>query len=123
MAFSAFRDETLGDYLGVDGLKIHDFPEMTIHQDTQTVEFQKIPTLVIRRAPISKIKYEYLTFLNAEDCDHLKNYLEERMRPRRKSAKQDEKTVEVTAPGEMLTPDSSLRRKLRKSLQRLCLRA
>lgn len=44
MAFSAFRDETLGDYLGVDGLKMHDFPEMTIHQDTQTVELQKIPT-------------------------------------------------------------------------------
>lgn len=106
MAFSAFRDETLGDYLGVDGLKIRDFPEMTIHQDTHIVEFRKIPTVVICRAPLSKIKYEYLSFLNSEGCEHVKNYLEERMRPRRKSTKQDGKTVEVTVPGEMLTPDS-----------------
>jgi hypothetical protein len=108
MAFSTFRDETLGDYLGVDGLKIRDFPEMTIHQDTQTVEFQKIPTVVICRAPISKTKYEYLSFLNAEGSDHLKTYLEERMRPRRKSTKQNGKTVEVTVPGEVLTPDSPI---------------
>lgn len=108
MAFSAFRDETLGDYLGVDGLKIRDFPEMIVNQDTQTVEFQKIPTLVICRAPISKIKYEYLSFLNAEGAYHLKTYIEARMRPHRKSAKQDGKTVEVTVPGETLTPDTPI---------------
>ncbi len=119
MAFSAFRDETLGDYLGVDGLKIRDFPEMTIHQETHTVEFQKIPTLVICRAPISKIKYEYISFLNAEGCEYLKSYLEERMRSRRKSTKQEvtgsertgkskTRTVEVTVPGEALTSDSPI---------------
>jgi hypothetical protein len=79
MAFAAFRDETLGDYLGLDGLKLRDFPEMTVHNETQAVDFRKIPTLVICRAPISKVKYEYLSFLNAEGCQYLKNYLEERI--------------------------------------------
>jgi hypothetical protein len=58
MAFSGFRDQTLGDYLGVDGLKLRDFPEMVVNRESNTVEFKTIPTLVICRAPISKLKYE-----------------------------------------------------------------
>jgi hypothetical protein len=106
MAFSGFRDQVLGDYTGVDGLKVRDFPEMSI-QDGK-VEFDKIPALVICRATISKVGYEYAGFLNREGCDYLKNYLEERMRPRKKEPKQNGKTVEVKAPPEAVNPDSPI---------------
>ena len=87
MAFSGFRDETLGDYTGVDGLKISDFPEMEIRDGM--VDFKAIPTRVICRPPISKVGYEYASFLNNEGCDYLKAYLEERMRSRKKETKRD----------------------------------
>jgi hypothetical protein len=94
----------MGDYTGVDGLKIRDLPEMSIKDGK--VDFDKIPTLVTCRGPLSKAGYEYTSFLNQEACDYLKNYLEERMRGRRKETKQGGKTVEVEVPGEVLTPDS-----------------
>jgi hypothetical protein len=67
MAFSGFRDQVLGDYTGVDGLKVSDFPEMSIRDGK--VEFDKIPTLVKCRATISKIGYEYASFLSQEGCE------------------------------------------------------
>ena len=85
MAFSGFRDQTLGDYTGIDGLKISDFPEMEIKDGI--VDFKALPTRVICRPPTSKIGYEYLSFLNDEGCDYLKAYLEERMRPRKKETR------------------------------------
>jgi hypothetical protein len=106
MAFSGFRDETLGDYTGVDGLKMGDFPEMEIKDGK--VNFKAIPTLVICRAPISKIGYEYASFLNVEGCEYLQAYLEERMRPRKKETKRDGKTVEVEVPGETLNPETPI---------------
>ena len=108
MAFSGFRDETLGDYLGVDGLKLRDFSELSINKIFNTVEFQAIPTLVICRAPFSKAGYEYISFLNAEGCEYLKNHLEERMRPRKKNSERDGKTVQVEVLGEDITPDSPI---------------
>jgi len=106
MAFSGFRDETLGDYTGVDGLGISGFPETEIKDGI--VDFKALPTRVICRPPISKIGYEYASFLNNEGCDYLKAYLEERMRPRKKETKRDGKTVEVESPGETLSPDSPI---------------
>lgn len=70
MAFSGFRDQTLGDLTGIDGLKISDFPEMTIANGT--VEFSAIPTFVICRAMISKSGYEYRSLLNEEGCHYLR---------------------------------------------------
>jgi integrase len=64
MAFAGFRDQTLGNYKGVDGLKIADFPEMTINDGR--VEFRKTPTIVRCRSPVSKIGYEY--GFNYEEC-------------------------------------------------------
>jgi hypothetical protein len=106
MAFSGFRNETLGDYTGVDGLKISDFPEMEIKDGI--VDFKAIPTVVVCRTPLSKIGYEYTSFLNGEGCDYLKAYLEERLRGRKKETKQEGKTVEVEVPGEVLAPDSPI---------------
>jgi integrase len=113
MAFCGFRDQTLGDLTGIDGLKIGDFPEMKIVNGT--VEFATIPTFVTCRAPISKSGYEYLSLLNEEGCEYLRTYLTWRMQPKEKDTKQivDEKTdktktVRVKVPGETLASDSPI---------------
>ena len=89
MAHSGLRPATLGNYRGTDGLRVRDFPEMRIEEDT--VEFEKVPTIVIVRPELSKGGHQYFTFLSEEGCEYLKDYLEERMRK-----------------GEKLTADSSI---------------
>jgi len=78
MAHSGLRPVTLGNYRGTDGLRVRDFPEMRIEEDT--VEFEKMPTIVIVRPELSKGGHQYFTFLSEEGCEYLKDYLEERMR-------------------------------------------
>ena len=78
VAFSGFRLEILGDYLGNDGLEIRDFPEMRI--GSGTVEFEQTPTMVIVRKSLSKTGNQFFTFLCEEGCEYLKEYLEWRMR-------------------------------------------
>jgi integrase len=78
VAFSGVRLEVLGDYLGQDGLKVQDIPEMTI--ENGVVSFKKIPTKIMIRRNLSKTKTRYFTFLCQEGCDYLKEYLELRMR-------------------------------------------
>ncbi|MHA1632247.1 MAG: site-specific integrase [Candidatus Freyarchaeota archaeon] len=77
MAHSGLRPVTLGNYRGTDGLRIKDFPEMRIEGDT--VEFERIPTMVVVRPELSKGGHQYFTFLSEEGCEYLKDYLEERM--------------------------------------------
>jgi len=78
MAHSGLRPVTLGNYRGTDGLMVRDFPEMRIEEDT--VEFERIPTMVVVRPELSKGGHQYFTFLSEEGCGYLKDYLEERMR-------------------------------------------
>jgi integrase len=112
MAFCGFRDQTLGDLTGIDGLKIGDFPEMKVANGS--VEFATIPTFVTCRAPVSKSGYEYVSLLNAEGSEYLRAYLMWRMQSKEKDIKQvDEKTkktktVRVKVPGEILTTDSPI---------------
>jgi len=89
VAHSGLRLQTLGDYLGKDGLRIRDLPEMKI--ENANIVFSKIPTLVIVRKQLSKAGHQYFTFLSEQGCEYLKDYLEERMRE-----------------GEELTPLSSI---------------
>ena len=77
MAHSGLRPVTLGNYRGTDGLRIRDFPEMRIEGDS--VEFERIPTMVVVRPELSKGGHQYFTFLSGEGCEYLKDYLEERM--------------------------------------------
>ena len=79
VAFSGIRLGILGKKKrkGLDGLKVKDFPEMTIKDGK--VEFQTIPALLIVRKEISKIRRQYTTFLCQEGCEYLKTYLEWRM--------------------------------------------
>ena len=87
MAFSGLRPQVLGDYTGVDGLRIADLPELNV-SDNQVV-FEKIPSMVVVRAELSKAKHRYFTFLGPEGCRNLQAYLEKRI-----------------ADGEQLKPDS-----------------
>jgi integrase len=78
MAFSGLRIEVLGSFLGDDGIKLQDLPEMTI--DGHVVEFQKIQTRVIVRKNVSKSGNQYHIFLGEQGCAFLKQYLEWRLR-------------------------------------------
>jgi hypothetical protein len=78
VAHSGLRLQTLGNYLGKDGLRLKDLPELKIENDNLT--FSTMPTLVIVRKELSKARHQYFTFLTAEGCEYIKDYLEERMR-------------------------------------------
>ena len=77
-ALAGPRPEVQGDYLGLEGLRIKDLPELEISGNTVT--FKKIPTMIIVREEISKSRRQYFTFLPQEGCELLKSYLEQRLR-------------------------------------------
>jgi len=78
VANSGLRIGVLGSYDGDDGLRVRDLPEMTTKE--KTINFEKVPTLVVVRRELSKARHQYFTFLSGEGCGYLKDYLEERMR-------------------------------------------
>jgi hypothetical protein len=77
MAFSGLRPQVLGDYTGVDGLRISDLPELTVEE--KEVRLEKIPSMVVVRPELSKAKHRYFTFLGPEGCLYLKAYLDKRV--------------------------------------------
>jgi len=78
VAMAGLRLETLGTFSASDGLTISDLPEMRI--EGKNVSFIKIPTLVVVRREVSKTSHRYFTFLPKQGCDHLKAYLEKRLK-------------------------------------------
>jgi len=90
-AHSGLRIETLGNYTGTDGLRIKDFPELSIKGEE--IVFDKIPTMIVVRRELSKAGHQYFTFLSEEGCEYLKSYLESRLKK-----------------GEKLTPESPILR-------------
>ena len=78
VAHSGLRLQSLGTYLGDNGLRIGDFQELRIEGDV--VEFDEVPTMIMVNPELSKAGHKYITFLSEEGCDYLKEYLEERMR-------------------------------------------
>jgi len=89
LAHSGLRIETLGNYEGMDGLRLKDLPEMKIEKGE--VVFEKVPTMVVVRKELSKAGHQHFTFLGEEGCEYLKDYLESRLKE-----------------GEKLTPDSPI---------------
>ncbi|MCL4337470.1 MAG: site-specific integrase [Candidatus Thermoplasmatota archaeon] len=77
MAHCGVRPEVIGDYKGQDGLKVEDFPELKIRDNT--VEFAKVPTLINVREEISKTGNPYITFLGQQGCNYIKAYIQERI--------------------------------------------
>ena len=93
MAHSGLRPEVLGNYLGTDGLRLRDFPDLKIKGDS--VEFTRTPAMVTVRPELSKAGHRYFTFLSEEGCEYVRQYLEFRARM-----------------GEKLAPDTDLIRGL-----------
>lgn len=92
VAHSGLRIETLGNYMGNDGLRIRDLPEIKVQREL--VDFGKKPTLLVVRKELSKACHQYLTFLSEETCEYVKDYVEERMR----------EGEEVTPESPLITP-------------------
>jgi len=79
IGFSGMRPESIGNYLGTDGLRLKDLPELKIDNDNHTVAVEKMPMIVIIRKTLSKLRNQYFSFLPEEGCEYLKEYLEGRM--------------------------------------------
>ena len=77
IAFSGVRIEVLGDYRGIDGLRIKDLPEMEVADGR--ISFTKVPSMIVVREELSKSRHRYLSFLCEEGCEILKQYLERRL--------------------------------------------
>ena len=89
IAFTGIRLGVLGNYKGIDGLKVKDIPDLQIEGDK--ISFLKVPAQVNIREELSKSGKKYFTFLGQEGCMYLQNYLTERIRS-----------------GEIITPDSAI---------------
>jgi len=94
IAFGGLRPEVLGDAVGLDGLMMQDIPEMVVKPDG-IVEFARTPAIVIVRPSLSKAGHQFLTFLPAEGCEYLKQYIEWRIR----------KGEKITAKSPVITQD------------------
>jgi integrase len=91
MAYAGVREKVLGDTYGYDGLILSDIPEMQING--KSVTFLRTPAQLIVRAPLSKTKKQYVTFISEIVCTAIRAFLEMRIRH-----------------GEILGPDSALAR-------------
>ncbi len=89
MAFSGLRPESLGDYLGTDGIRLADFAEAKVSGGS--VEFEKVRAILLVRRTLSKARHPYFTFVGAEAITYIQEYIQER-----------------TKSGEKLTPQSPL---------------
>ncbi len=87
IAFSGLRPESLGNYNGTDGIRLGDLKELNI----ETLEFEKVPTMVVVRSSLSKAKHQYFSFIPEEGVTYIIDYLQDRKKK-----------------GEKLTPDSPL---------------
>lgn len=77
MAFSGVRPEVLGNYLGGDGLRIKDLPDLKV--DGAKLRFDRTPAIVVVRPELSKAGHRYFTFLGEEGCDYLIDCLRRRV--------------------------------------------
>jgi hypothetical protein len=78
IAFSGLRPESLGDYLGTDGIRLEDFTEAKI--SSKRIEFPKVPTTLLVRRALSKARHPYFTFVGSESIAYIEEYLHERVK-------------------------------------------
>lgn len=76
MAFSGLRPQSLGNYDGTDGLRLGDFVEAELGEDS--IEFIKIPAMLVVRKNLSKARHQYFTFIPQQTITYIKEYLDER---------------------------------------------
>jgi integrase len=116
VAHSGLRLQSLGTYLGDNGLRISDFPELKI--EGEKVEFTEIPTMIVVKLELSKAGHKYVTFLSEEGCEYLKEYLEERIRNGEKLSKRSSILRPKTASKQFISTTNigdSIRKAIRKA--------
>jgi integrase len=83
MAFSGLRPEVLGNVDGTAGLTLGDLPEL----DISALKFNIVPSMVVVRRELSKVKHQYFSFLNQKGCEYILSYLNERVNSGEKLSK------------------------------------
>lgn len=91
MALAGCRVEVLGSYVGDDGLRLSDLPDVEIKDGV--VQFSKLPAMVMVRKTLSKSRHRYFTFIPEQGCGYLKQYLEWRMRRGEDLSSKDEPVI------------------------------
>jgi hypothetical protein len=100
MAHAGLRPQVIGNYLGNDGLRLKDLPDLVVDPKAGTVEFREIPARIIVRPELSKAGHTYFTFLGEEGCEYVAQYLRGRLQH-----------------GEELTPESDLVTPMKRALR------
>ena len=77
MAFAGLRPESLGNYEGIDGLRLKDIKGLRL---IENIEFEKIPVMVSVKSMLSKARHQYFSFIGEEGTTYIKEYLDERRR-------------------------------------------
>lgn len=96
IGFSGLRLESLGNYVGTDGLTLGDLPELVIKDGIVGVE--RLPMKVCIRRVLSKGRNNYFTFLPSEGYSYLKEYLDLRMQ-RGEKLRADSPLISHEKPG------------------------
>jgi len=84
MAFSGLRPESLGNYVGTDGLALGDLEAETSESG---LTFSKVPAMVAVRKNLSKSRNQYFTFMPEQGLTYVRDYLEERAKRGERLAK------------------------------------
>ena len=82
MALSGLRPESLGNFVGTDGIRLGDIREAKVASDRMT--FGKMPSILTVRNPLSKARHQYFTFVGNEAVIYIQEYLQERVKQREK---------------------------------------
>lgn len=80
LAFSGLRPESIGNYLGNDGLRLKDLPDLVINTKEGKVEFKSTPAILLVRRTLSKARHQYFSFIPSQGCRYVVEYLESRLR-------------------------------------------
>jgi site-specific recombinase XerC len=76
LAFSGLRPEAVGNYLGTDGLRVGDLPDLKVAGSK--VAFERTPAMVVVRSELSKAGHQYFSFLADDGCARVAEYLSQR---------------------------------------------
>jgi len=77
MAFSGLRPQSIGNYLGTDGLRIGDLQEIKL--DGSDLMILEVPSMIVVRKNLSKARHQYFNFAPEQSLTYIKEYLEERI--------------------------------------------
>ncbi len=72
LAFSGLRPGVLGDFRGMNGLRLKDLEDLNL---SRSPRFLRSPARVRVRLELSKASHAYLSFLGAEGQEHVLHYL------------------------------------------------